>query len=115
MKRADTDAAIRDFRNLDECAVFVVQPAAGSLGIDLSTASRMIWYSLTASWVDYTQCCDRIALSRNSTTFTYLLAEGTVDEVLYNSLQEDGEVGRAILKHPENLLRTTRKEIARPR
>jgi hypothetical protein len=115
MKRAESDRAIREFRELDECAVFVVQPAAGSLGIDLSTASRMIWYSLTSSWVDYTQCCDRIALSRNSTTFTYLLAEGTVDEILYNSLQEDGEVGRAILKKPDLLLRTTPKRIHTPR
>lgn len=112
MKREESDAAIREFRKLDECAVFVLQPAAGSLGIDLSTASRMIWYSLTASWVDYTQACDRIALSRNSTTFTYLLAEGTVDEVLYNSLQEDGEIGRAILKKPDLLLRTTKKVIS---
>lgn len=107
MKRLDTDKAIRDFRKLDEAAVFILQPAAGSLGIDLSTASRMVWYSLTNSWVDYTQACDRIALSRTSTTFTYLIARGTVDEVLYQTLQEDGDVGKAILKKPSVLLRST--------
>lgn len=107
MKRRDTDQAIIDFRRHDEAGVFVMQPAAGSLGIDLSTASRMIWYSLTNSWVDYTQACDRIALSRRSTTFTYLLGQGTVDEVLYQTLQEDGDVGRAILERPESLLRVT--------
>jgi SNF2 family DNA or RNA helicase len=105
MKREESDAAVREFRKYDDAAVFVMQPAAGSLGIDLSTASRMIWYSLTQSWVDYTQSCDRIALSRTSTTFTYLLAKGTVDEVLYNVLQEDGDVAKAILSNPDSLLR----------
>lgn len=105
MKRSDTDKSILDFRKLDGCGLFIVQPAAGSLGIDLSTASRMVWYSLTLSWVDFKQCCDRIALSRNSTTFTYLLARGTIDEVIYQTMQLDGEVGKAILKRPEALLR----------
>jgi SNF2 family DNA or RNA helicase len=106
MKRRDSDRAILEFRRHPDAGVFVMQPAAGSLGIDLSTASRMIWYSLTNSWVDYRQACDRIALSRKSTTFTYLLARGTVDEVLYQTLQDDGDIGRAILERPESLLRT---------
>lgn len=112
MKRHETDTSIREFRKHDGAAVFILQPAAGSLGIDLSTASRMVWYSLTTSWVDYTQACDRIALSRNSTTFTYLLGKGTVDEVIYQTMQLDGEIGRAILKRPETLLRTTSKDLA---
>jgi hypothetical protein len=48
---------------------------------------------------------DRIALSRVSTSFTYLLAENTVDEVLYDTLQLDGQVARAILDKPEVILR----------
>jgi hypothetical protein len=48
---------------------------------------------------------DRIALSRNSTSFTYLLGENTVDEVLYDTLQLDGQVARAILEKPQQLLR----------
>ncbi len=83
----------------------IIQPQAASLGIDLSTASHMVWFSLTSSWVDYTQACDRIALSRNSTTFTYLLAQGTVDEVIYEALQSDGKVSAQILKKPSTLLR----------
>lgn len=104
MKRGDTDQAIRNFRDDDGPAAFIMQPGAGSLGIDLSTAAHMVWYSMTASWVDYTQACDRIALSRRSTTFTYLIAPGTVDELLYETLQTDGEVSRAILDKPERLL-----------
>lgn len=105
VSREDGTRAIREFKELDGPAVFVVQPSAGSLGIDLSAASRMVWYSLTQSWTDFTQCCDRIALSRTSTTFAYILAQGTVDEVLFQTLKEDGDFHDKIIQRPELLLR----------
>lgn len=106
IKREETDEAIREFRKWDDAGVMVVQPQAASLGIDLSTASKMIWYSLVPSYVDYTQCCDRIALSRSSTTFVYLLAAGTVDELLMETLRNDHNIAQYIITHPEKLLRT---------
>lgn len=106
IKREDTDESIREFRKWDDAGVMIVQPQAASLGIDLSTASKMIWYSLVPSYVDYTQCCDRIALSRSSTTFVYLLAEGTVDELLMETLANDHNIAQYIITHPEKLLRT---------
>jgi len=102
---------IREFRELDGPAVYVVQPQSGAEGIDLSSAPSMLWYSLTPSFVKYTQMCDRIALSRKSTTFHYLLAQDTVDEVLYDTLMEDGQVTRAILDKPEKLLRDPNSEL----
>jgi superfamily II DNA or RNA helicase len=96
---------IREFRARDDAAAFIVQPQSGSEGIDLSTAAHMVWYSLTPSYVKFTQMKDRIALSRTSTTFTYYLAEDTVDQVLYDTLLTDGEVARAILDKPQQLLR----------
>ena len=113
VSRDQAAADIREFRRLEESAVFVVQPQSGSEGIDLSTAPHMVWYSLTPSWVKYTQMCDRIALSRTSTTFTYLLAKDTIDEVLYDTLQEDGQVARAILDKPESLLRPGNEALLR--
>src|SRR3546814_6665301 len=98
-----SDEAIREFRQWDDAGIMVVQPQAASLGIDLSTSSKMIWYGLIPSYVDYTQCCDRIALSRNSTTFVYLLAEGTVDEMLMETLQADHDIAQMIITHPEKL------------
>src|SRR5690606_7190968 len=63
---------IQEFKEHNGAGVMVIQPQAGGVGIDLSTASHMVWYSLTSSWVDYTQACDRIALSKKATTYTYL-------------------------------------------
>jgi SNF2 family DNA or RNA helicase len=105
MARDRTDAAIRAFRKpTDRATAMVIQPDAASLGIDLSTASQMIWYSLTPSWVNWTQACDRIALSRTSTTFTYLQVPHSVDSLLYQSLLNDTDVSRMILKNPRGIL-----------
>jgi SNF2 family DNA or RNA helicase len=106
VKRWERDQRIRDFRNHEGPAAFIMQPSAGSLGIDLSTSGTFIWYSLTRSYVDFTQAEDRIALSSRGTRFIYLLAEDTYDEVLYQTLGEDGEVAREIMRSPEKLLRS---------
>jgi archaellin len=83
----------------------IMNPQAGALGIDLRTASTMIWYSLTQSYVDYTQARDRIALSGKANRFVYLQATGTYDETQYADLQGDHEVIREIMASPEILLR----------
>jgi SNF2 family DNA or RNA helicase len=105
IKREDRDKARRDFQAHDGAAAFVMQPQAGSLGIDLSTAGTFIWYSLISSYVDYTQAEDRIALNPRGTRFIYLLGAHTYDEILYQTLQEDGEVAKAIMRSPESILR----------
>lgn len=108
VKREERTQAIETFRRKEGPALFVMNPAAGSLGIDLRTSSTMIWFSLTNSYVDYTQTRDRIALSGKANRFVYLLARGTYDEVLYQALQEDGQVVKQIMASPEILLRNFR-------
>jgi Mesyanzhinovviridae DNA helicase len=104
MKREDSDQAIVDFEEADGAALMAVQPAAAALGIDLSSAAHMVWYSHTPSWVDFTQCCDRIALSRRSTTFYHIVAKRTVDEVVLATLAGDGDIARAVMTHPRELI-----------
>lgn len=104
-KRLDRDAQHQTFQKVEGPACMVVQPAAGGLGIELGSASTMIWYSLTNSYVDFTQTEDRIALSRRSTSFMYLLARGTVDELRYEANLEDGDVVKQVQASPERLLR----------
>lgn len=104
-KRLDRENQWRTFQKVEGPACIVVQPAAGGLGIELGSASTMIWYSLTNSYVDFTQTEDRIALSRRSTTFMYLLARGTIDELRYQANKEDGDVVKAVQASPERLLR----------
>jgi SNF2 family DNA or RNA helicase len=104
VKRRDRDESIRLFRERPGPSCFIAQPQAAAEGIDLSSASICIWFSMTPSYVSFTQFEDRIALSKRSTIFMYLIAHGTVDELLYETLQGDGEVAQAIMASPERLL-----------
>ena len=109
MKREEVTVGLKKARKItDNPLVYIVHPRAASLGIDLSFCSRMIWYSLTNSYVDYTQCCDRIALAPFR-TYTYMLADG-IDRLLYEELQEDGQIARAVIRNPERLFRRGRNE-----
>ena len=103
VKPRDSAADIRAFRAHDEAGVYVVQPQAGGLGIDLSTASTLVWFSLTTSWVDYTQATDRLALNPDH-QIIYLLAQDSIDELLYASLQLDGNVAKYMTTHPDAVL-----------
>lgn len=106
--RQERTAAIERFRVSEGPQVFIMNPQAGALGIDLRTASTMVWYSLTNSYVDYTQALDRIALSGKANRFVYLLGKGTYDELQYDSLQEDKEVVKAVMASPDMLRRNFR-------
>lgn len=105
MKREERDLVVKQFRASEGATLFVMQPQVGSLGIDLSTAGTLVWYSLTSSYVDFTQSEDRIALNAIGTRFVYLLGRNTYDEIMYDVLQGDGDVARAIMKSPERLRR----------
>lgn len=96
---------ITDFRNQAGPAIFICNPQAGSEGIDLRTASTMVWYSLTQSFVNYTQMKDRIALSGKANRFILLLARGTYDELQYDNLGDDEALVKMIQRSPECLLR----------
>lgn len=108
-KRPDRTKAIADFKRVVGPGCFIMNPQAGSLGIDLRSASTMVWYSLTNSYVDYVQAMDRIALSGKANRFYYLLAQNTYDELQYEALQQDGDVVKAIMASPERLLRNFKR------
>lgn len=105
IKREESDANLKKFKEAKVPSLMVLQPSAAALGIDLSTAATMVWYSHTPSWVDFTQTCDRIALSRNSTTFIHLIAESTIDEALLETLRLDGDLARTLLDNPAAMLK----------
>lgn len=106
MTRDSTDDALRRFtHHARQAAAMIVQPQAGGVGLDMRTAGHTIWYSLTASYVDFTQMRDRNALHHNAVQHTFLLAPGTIDMILYETLIGDGDFAKAILKRPQGILR----------
>jgi SNF2 family DNA or RNA helicase len=103
--RAEGTENVRKFQASKGAAAIVMNPQAGGVGIDLSAASHMIWYSLPTSWVNYKQSEDRMALCKTPTSYTYLLARHTIDETLRDTLRKDGDVAKAIVKNPRKAVR----------
>lgn len=79
-------------------AVLAVQIQAGSEGIDMTNANHAIYFSLPHSLAQYNQSRARLYRpgQRHPVHFCHILAEGTVDEAIYNSLQKKQDVVEAI-------------------
>lgn len=92
------------FERQEGPAVFVGQPGAMAEGIDLRSAPIMIWYSLPTSWVNFSQFGDRNALSEEP-RFTEYLSAGGVDDLLWETLMEDEDIGKKFITSPQRLLR----------
>jgi len=107
--RVERDKNIREFRTHDGPGVFIMQPGAGSLGIDLSTSASMIWYSYIDSFVDFTQSRDRIALAARGAVQTYIVARNTIDEDMLAGLKEDEDFIKKVLRSPDSLRRNFRR------
>lgn len=106
VKAADRGPIPKEFARVKGGAVFIGQPAAAGEAIDLSSASILQWFSLPSSWVNFRQFSDRIALSDRPTFHEFYLAAGTIDFLIYETLLEDGDIGKKMIMSPERLLRT---------
>lgn len=104
-KQSDRARMPGEFKKVSGGAVFIGQPAAAGEAIDLSAASILQWFSLPSSWVNFTQFSDRIALNEKPKFHEFFLAANTIDFLLYEVLQEDGDIGKRMIQSPERLLR----------
>lgn len=105
VKQRDRGRIPEEFKKVSGGAIVIGQPQAASEAIDLSAASIMQWYSLPQSWVQFKQMSDRIALSDKPTFHEFYLAQGTIDFMAYQTLMEDGDIGKKMIQSPERLLR----------
>lgn len=105
VKERDREKIPEQFSKTKGGAIFIGQPAAAGEAIDLSAASILQWYSLPSSWVQFRQFSDRIALSDKPTFHEFYLAQGTIDFLLYETLIEDGDIGKKMIQSPDRLLR----------
>lgn len=78
--------------------VLAVQIQAGAEGVDMTCANVAVYYSLPHSLALYNQSKARLYRPGQTrpVTFCHLLAEGTIDEVMYRSLQNKRDLIEAI-------------------
>ena len=80
---------LKEWQDSTKGGVLIVQIQAGAEGIDLTKASRGVYYSLPYSLALYEQSLARLYRpgQTKDVQFTYLLAEDTIDESIYTCLQ----------------------------
>ena len=95
----DRDSEIHRFQYDEKCRVFVGQIAAAGLGITLTAASTMIFYSLDYSMSNFEQTKARIHRvgQRMPCTYLYLVARGTVDEKVLAALESKADLARTLV------------------
>lgn len=96
---ADRDEQVLRFQNEPDVQIFVGQIATAGMGITLTAASTMIFYSLDYSMSNYEQCRARIhrAGQKHPCTYIHLTAAGTVDEKVLAALREKADLAKALV------------------
>lgn len=95
----DRDEQVSQFQNDPAVSVFVGQIATAGLGITLTAASTMVFYSLDYSMSNFEQAKARIHRvgQRNLCTYLYLVARGTVDEKVLAALKDKADLARTLV------------------
>lgn len=63
----------------------IAHPKSGGHGLNLQNSSYSVWYSLSYSYEEYEQACNRNHRigQHNKVTYFHLLAKDTIDEIIY--------------------------------
>lgn len=87
------------FQNDPEVQVFVGQSATAGLGVTLTAASAMVFYSLDYSMSNFEQARARIHRvgQKENCTYLYLTAKGTVDEKVLKALRDKADLARMLM------------------
>ena len=95
----DRAAQVAQFQNDPAVPVFVGQIATAGLGLTLTAASTMVFYSLDYSMSNYEQAKARIHRvgQRNPCTYIHLIAKGTVDEKVLTALRNKADLAKALV------------------
>ncbi|MEA4938909.1 MAG: C-terminal helicase domain-containing protein, partial [Christensenella sp.] len=95
----DRDEQVRRFQTDPEVTVFVGQIATAGLGITLTAADKMVFYSLDYSMSNFEQTKARIHRvgQRNPCTYIYLVAKNTVDARALKALRDKANLAKVLI------------------
>jgi SNF2 family DNA or RNA helicase len=100
----DREEQVSAFQNDPEVQVFVGQIATAGLGVTLTAASTMVFYSLDYSMSNFEQAKARIHRvgQRENCPYLYLTAKGTVDEKVLKALRDKADLARMLVDDYRN-------------
>ena len=105
----DRDTQVKEFQENPECKVFVGQIATCGLGITLTAASTMVFYSLDYSMANFEQCKSRIhrAGQTNNCHYIYLVGKNTVDRKVLRALRNKIDLAKSLVDDFKKGIKTT--------
>ncbi len=95
----DRDAQVAAFQNDPGITIFVGQIATAGLGITLTAASTMVFFSMDYSMSNYEQTRARIHRvgQRQPCTYIHLVAKDTVDEKVLQALRDKANLAKSLV------------------
>lgn len=92
-----SENTLEEWKKVDG-AVIGVQIQAGSEGVDMTKAHHALYYSIPHSLAQYNQSKARLYRpgQEHPVSFTHLIAEGTVEESMYESLERKEDIIESI-------------------
>jgi len=106
VKRKHRTEAIATFQQARTPNALVFQSEAGSLAIELTAAAEEFFYSLPDSWETFYQCLKRVQgpKQKRPVRYTFLVARGTVDLSVLNTLRRKRDMHGEMMKQPRGFL-----------
>ena len=103
----DRAAEVDAFQNNPECMVFVGQLQTVSMGLTLTAASTMVFYSLSYNFADYSQARARIHRigQKNNCLYIHLVVRNTVDETVLKALEQKENIATKIVDDWRSILK----------
>lgn len=100
----DREKQIRRFQHDDNCRVFVGQIAAAGLGITLTAASTMVFFSMDYNMSNFEQAKARIhrAGQKENCHYIYLVCKGTIDGKVLYALQKKVDLAKMLVDDHRN-------------
>lgn len=94
--------AIKDFKD-GKIQYLVANPASADKGLTLTNAHFVIYYSMNYSYELWKQSMERvygdISIQRHKCFYYVIIAEKTIDEVIFDTVTKKGDMSQAMLSH----------------
>ena len=103
----DRTAEVERFQNEPDCMIFVGQLQTVSMGLTLTAASTMVFYSLSYNFADYSQAKARIHRigQKNNCLYIHLVVKNTVDETVLKALEQKENIATKIVDDWRSILK----------
>ncbi len=91
-------ASVDRFQNDESCKLIILNYRSGGTGLTLTAASNVLFVEFPWTYADCCQAEDRAHRNgqKNAVTCTYLLGNETIDEYMYNLIQEKKNVANGV-------------------